>query len=167
MGKTILLNSVRFLGLLVFQVLVFNKINLFGYINPYPYILFIILFPASWNMKILLVTSFLMGFSIDLSLDSGGVHALSSLLIAYNRNNIFNLFFGSTYENQTLDLKKPSSANMFKYVLIVILLHHFIVFAISIFSFTHILDVLTRTFMSTVFTFALVTLMLVYYKNKR
>lgn len=167
MGKLILLNSLRFLVLLTFQVLVFNKINLFGYLNPYPYVLFVILFPASWNIKILLTTSFLMGFWIDLSLDSGGVHALSSLLIAYNRNNIFNMFFGSTYENQTLDLKKPSSANMFKYVLVVILLHHFIVFAVSIFSFTHILDVFTRTFLSTIFTFSLVSLTLVYFKNKR
>lgn len=167
MGNTIVLNSTRFIFLLIFQVLVFNKINLFGYVNPYPYLLYILLFPAVWNTKLLLLSAFFLGYWIDLSLDSGGVHALASIVVAYNRKRIFNLFFGATYENQTLDLTKPSSLNMYKYILFMILIHHFILFTASILSFTHTFDILGRTVMSTTFTFLLVFLMLVYYKRNR
>jgi hypothetical protein len=58
MSSAVFLNFIRFLLLLVAQVLLFNNVNLFGYINPYPYILFIILFPVNGNKTALLLGSF-------------------------------------------------------------------------------------------------------------
>ncbi len=44
MNSALLGNIARFILLLAAQVLIFNRIDLFGFINPFPYILFIILF---------------------------------------------------------------------------------------------------------------------------
>ena len=166
MGNVLISNVVRFVLLLVFQLLVFNNVTIFGYVTPYPYVLFVILFPAKVNRKTLLVCAFLIGYLIDLSSDSGGVHAMASLLLAYNRKRLFNLFFGATYENQTLDLKKPFSMNTLKYVTFFVLFHHFIIQLFSIFSFAHFGDVILRTILSSIVTLFIVVSLFMYFRHK-
>ncbi|HOD10010.1 MAG TPA: rod shape-determining protein MreD, partial [Flavobacterium sp.] len=39
MNSALLTNIARFILLLLAQVLIFNRIDLFGFINPFPYIL--------------------------------------------------------------------------------------------------------------------------------
>ncbi len=48
----------RFVILILVQVLVLNNINFLGYINPYPYILFTILFPVRNNRTAIVFLSF-------------------------------------------------------------------------------------------------------------
>ena len=69
MNSTLLLNSARFVLLLLAQVTIFNKIDFLGYINPFPYILFIILYPVNGNKSGLLIASFLLGLILDLFMD--------------------------------------------------------------------------------------------------
>ena len=85
MNNALILNIVRFIFLLAVQIVIFNNIDLFGYINPYPYILFILLYPVNSNRAGLLITSFLLGLTIDLFTNSGGIHAASCLILAYVR----------------------------------------------------------------------------------
>ena len=49
MGKIIIVNIIRFILLFVLQIMIFSKINFLGYINPYLYVLFILLFPVVLN----------------------------------------------------------------------------------------------------------------------
>ena len=101
-SSTLLYNSIRFVLLLMVQVVLFNTINFLGYINPYPYVLFIILFPVNGNRYVLLCTSFLLGLIMDLFCNSGGVHAASCLTLAYFRPSIFKFSFGLSYEYQAM-----------------------------------------------------------------
>ncbi|NJK85385.1 MAG: hypothetical protein HC906_04860 [Bacteroidales bacterium] len=55
----------RFIILVLLQVFVFNNIHLSGFIVPYIYILFILLLPFETPGWLLLVSAFLLGFSID------------------------------------------------------------------------------------------------------
>ena len=66
MNSVVSLNSIRFIILVLVQVLIFNNINFMGYINPYIYILFIVLYPTKNNRALLIFLSFLLGLSIDL-----------------------------------------------------------------------------------------------------
>ncbi|HAV54612.1 MAG TPA: rod shape-determining protein MreD, partial [Aequorivita sp.] len=52
-NSDILINIVRFVVLVFLQVLLLNNVNLAGYINPYLYILFIILYPLDGNKGLL------------------------------------------------------------------------------------------------------------------
>ena len=72
MNSTLLANSIRFILLLAAQVLIFNNIDFFGFINPFPYILFIILYPVNGNKTGLLVASFFLGLLMDMFCNSGG-----------------------------------------------------------------------------------------------
>ena len=85
MNSALLGNITRFILLLTAQILIFNRIDLFGFINPFPYILFIILYPVNGNKSGLLAASFLLGLLMDMFWNSGGVHAAACLVLAYYR----------------------------------------------------------------------------------
>ena len=94
MNSALIGNIARFILLLAAQVLIFNRIDLFGFINPFPYVLFIILYPVNGNKSGLLVASFLLGLLMDMFWNSGGVHAAACLVLAYYRPAIFKFSFG-------------------------------------------------------------------------
>jgi len=104
MNSAMLFNITRFILLLAVQVVIFNNFNFLGYINPFPYILFIILYPVNGNKYGLLAASFFLGLIMDLFCNSGGVHAAACLTLAYFRPSIFKFSFGLSYEYQTVRL---------------------------------------------------------------
>ncbi len=161
MNSALFGNIARFILLLVAQILIFNNMNLFGYINPYPYILFIILYPVNGNKTGLLVASFLLGIVLDMFCNSGGVHAIACLLLAYYRPYIFKFSFGLSYEYQTVKLNDVLTPERFSFLLIAVVLHHFTLFLLEIFRITFILEILLKTFLSTLFTL-LVSVIIIY-----
>jgi hypothetical protein len=161
MNSTLILNIVRFILLLAAQIVIFNNIDLFGYINPYPYILFILLYPVNSNRAGLLVASFLLGLTIDLFANSGGIHAASCLVLAYVRPVFFKFAFGLSYEYQTIRINDRLSPERFTFILISILTHHFVLFQLEFFKFIFIFDALLRTIVTTIFTL-LVSILIIY-----
>ena len=155
-----LANIFRFILFLLLQLLLFNSINLFGYLNPYPYILFIVLFPVNGNKPTLLVTSFFIGLLLDMFTNSGGVHATASLVLAYIRPSIFKFSFGLSYEYQTVKIADKISPERITLLLLAIFIHHFVLFFFEYFRFDLILTVLTRTLFSTLFTFTICLLII-------
>ena len=152
MNSTLLVNIFRFVFLLVIQILVFNNMNFWGYISAFPYILFIILYPVNGNKAGLLVASFFLGLLMDLFCNSGGVHALACLLVAYIRPSLFKFSFGLSYEYQTVKLNDVLTPERFTFILLAVIIHNFTLFLLESFQITFFLDVLLRTLLSTVFT---------------
>lgn len=159
---------VRFFILVLAQVLVFNHINLFGYINPYIYTLFILLFPVKKESRMLFIfLSFLIGVSIDLFSDSGGVHAVASVTIAYIRPVVLRWVFRNAYEYQTLKIAATSLGQRSLYIILLILTHHLILFCLEIFSFTDIPFILKKTLFTSIFTSCLCILFMVLFSRKK
>ncbi|NBL64567.1 rod shape-determining protein MreD [Flavobacterium sp. NST-5] len=152
MNSMLLLNIARFVLLIAVQVLVFNEMDFFGYINPYPYILFILLYPVNGNRAGLLAASFLLGITMDMFCDSGGVHAAASVVLAYVRPSFFRFSFGVSYEYQTVRINDKLSPERFSFLLVSVLTHHIILFTLEIFKFSFILNILLRTLFSSIFT---------------
>lgn len=160
MNSTILNNSARFVFLLLLQVLVFNNINLFGFINPFPYVLFIILFPVNANKNALLIASFCLGLLLDFFLNSGGVHASACVILAFIRPYLFKVSFGLSYEYQTVRLNDVLTPERFSFILFSVIIHHFTLFLLEIFSVDFILEIGLRTIASTVLTIILCILII-------
>ena len=146
------MNIARFILLLLAQVLIFNRMDLFGFVNSFPYILFIILYPVNGNKTGLLVSSFFLGLIMDMFWNSGGVHAAACLVLAYFRPAIFKFSFGLSYEYQTVKLNDSLTPERFSFILIAVIIHHFTLFILEIFKLSSILDILVRTVLSTLFT---------------
>lgn len=155
MNSTLIINIIRFVILLAVQIVIFNRIELFGFINPYPYILFILLFPVNGNKATLLISSFFLGIIMDIFCNSGGVHAAASVCLAYLRPVFFKFSFGISYEYQTVKINERLTSERFSFILISVVIHHLILYLLEIFRFNFIWDILIRTLLSTVFTLIL------------
>lgn len=159
-------NIIRFISLVLIQVLICSHINFLGYINPYIYILFIVLFPVKNNRPLFILLSFLLGLTVDLFLDSGGVHAASCVFIAYARPVLLKFSFGMQYEHQTMKFGTMDFGSMFTYIAILTGIHHLILFSLEIFSISKIILVLQNTLFSSIFTILLCVLITIIFSRR-
>ncbi len=150
------------------QILVFNNMDFLGYINPFPYILFIILYPVNGNKMGLLLASFLLGLILDMFCNSGGIHAAASIILAYYRPLIFKFSFGLSYEYQTVKLNDVLTPERFSFLLIAVVLHHLVLFILEVFRFSFFFEIILKTITSAIFTL-LVCILIIYLikPNKR
>jgi rod shape-determining protein MreD len=168
MNSSLFFNLFRFIILLSLQVIVFNNINLFGFISPFPYILFIILYPVNGNKSGLLVASFLLGIILDMFSNSGGIHTTACLLLAYFRPSIFKFAFGVSYEYQTIKLNDTLTPERFSFLLVAVVLHHLVLFIFEAFQFSLLWDILIRTLLSSIITLIICIIIIYLIKpNKR
>ncbi|KLT71526.1 MULTISPECIES: hypothetical protein [Flavobacterium] len=168
MNSALLLNIFRFIVLLAIQVVIFNNMNFLGYISPFPYILFIILYPVNSNKSGLIISSFLLGLAMDMFCNSGGIHATASVILAYYRPYIFKFSFGLSYEYQTIKLNESLTPERFSFILLSVVLHHIILFTLEAFQFKFIWDILLRTLFSSIFTIIISVIIIYLIKpNKR
>jgi len=162
------LNSIlRFVVLILAQALVFNHINFMGSINPYPYILFIILFPVNNNRTLFIFLSFMLGLFLDIFSDSGGVHAAACVTVAFIRPAVLKFAFGMIYEHQSIKFNNTEFGNRVIYFSILIVIHHLTMFLLEIFNMSNIILVFQKTLFSSIFTLTLCVLISVLFSNKQ
>lgn len=162
-----IIHIARFIVLVLIQVLVLNNVNLFGYLNPYIYILFIILLPATLNQNRILIFSFLIGLTMDMFGDSGGVHACACLVIAYLRPLVLRFSFGISYDYQTLRFNNIPFGARLNYIVIMVFLHHFVMFALEIFNISDILTILKKTLFNGLFSALIIVCITILFSRKR
>ena len=102
MNNSVLKTILSFIGLVLLQVIICSNINFLGDLNPYVYVIFILLYPVTKNRLLFIFLSFLLGFSIDIFLDSGGMHAAASVAIAYIRPLFLKFSFGAAFDYQSI-----------------------------------------------------------------
>lgn len=166
MNNALSIHITRFFVLALIQVVIFNNINFYGYLNPYIYILFIIFFPIKNNRGIFLLTSFLLGIVLDMFLDSGGIHAASCVFIAYVRPLILKFSFGTIYEHQTIRFNSVDLGSKFTYIILLVILHHILLFSLEIFSFSKIILTLQKTLLTSIFTILLCVILTIIFSRK-
>ena len=158
MNSIIIGNIIRFVGLLLLQVIVLNEIELHGFVNPYVYPLFILLLPFETPTWLLLILAFGMGISVDIFSNTLGFHAAACVFMAFFRPLVIELNKPRNgYELGT----KPNSNSMgfrwfFVYASLLIILHHLCYFFIEIFSFTQLIHTLMLTSISIVISILLI-----------
>ena len=165
----IFLQIIRFVVLVLFQVLVINHIRLGGYVHPYIYLIFIMLLPFNTPKWQLLVLGFLLGIIIDVFTGTPGLHAGATTLMAFCRPSIISLISG----NQKFDnIQEPNLGQLdgmwfFRYVLCLVFIHHFALFFLESFSFRLIGQVLLRILLSVPVSVFLIMMILFIFKTER
>ena len=167
MNKAILINIIRFVSLILFQVTILNHIDFFGFINPYLYILFIVFFPQSENNRVLfLICSFLLGLSIDVFSDGGGIHAAATVFVAYIHPTIMRSVFRLSYEFHYIKIEKTHFGQRINYLFLLVFAHHLMLFSLEVFSLSHILLILKKTLFSVMFTLFLSLISITLFSGK-
>jgi rod shape-determining protein MreD len=154
MNKGPILIIVQFFVLIVLQLLLFNNIQFSGYINPYVYVLFFLLLPFNISRALMLILGLIMGLAIDLFMGTPGVHTAATVLIAFIRPGVLELIAPHEgYEANTLPSISYMGLEWFiKYTLIIVLIHHLVLFYIEIFSFSHFFHTLLKVILSSAFS---------------
>lgn len=135
--------------------MVFNHIQFNGYVNPYFYVLFIILLPFETPGWLLLVVAFLLGFSVDYISGTSGMHTMATVFMAFVRPFVLRgLAPRDGFEKGSFPrIHYMGIAWFAKYAILLILFHHLILFYIEIFRISDFFSTLFRVVLSTIFTF--------------
>jgi len=148
-----------FIGLVAVQILFLNQVQFSGFINPYVYVLFIMLLPLNAPRYAVLILSFFMGLVIDIFSNSLGIHTFASVLIAYLRPMIIRVI--TNREEDMSDypgLAQTGFLWFMGYTAIMVLIHHTVLFYIEVFTFNNFFHTLLRAFLSSVFSFFVIVL---------
>lgn len=168
MNKTAL-HIIRFIALVLLQVLVINHIRLGGYVQPYVYLVFIMLLPINIQKWQLLLLGFFLGLTIDLFTGTLGLHAGATTLMAFCRPAILRLVSGHQKLENVVepDLGLLGGVWFLRYTLCMVLVHHFALFFLESFSFHLIGQVLLRILLSVPVSIFLIMILLYIFKSEK
>lgn len=158
MIKIIFRNIIRFVVLILLQVWVLNNIQLSGYINPYMYVLFILLLPFETPKWITLMSSFALGLVVDMFSNTPGIHASASVFMAFFRPFVLqSISPRDGFETGTFPRVYYYGIKwFFKYTLLLVFLHHLFLFTVEVFNFYNFHLTIWRTVLSTLFSTLLI-----------
>jgi len=166
----IIKNILRFILLVVMQVLIIQNINLTGYIILLPYVMVIIILPFETNKLIVLFTAFLLGVCVDYFYDSSGLHATACTIMGFSRHYV--LKYIAPRDGYDIGVK-PTVEDMglewfLRYAGTLVLIHHFCLFYLEIFRFSEFFSTLLRVILSSIGTMILIYLIqFLFFSNKR
>jgi len=158
MNNLFIKNIVRFVLLILLQVLILNNVQLHQLINPFIYILFILLLPISTSRWLVLLTSFVLGLTVDIFSDTGGIHAAACVLIAYLRPFVQNIIspHGGYDANDIPGLGQMGLTWFSIYSVILVLVWNLSYFFLEVFSFDSIIRTLIKVLLSTLISLILI-----------
>lgn len=149
---------VRFVILTGLQVWVLNNIRLGGYINPWLYVLFIISLPVNMPKSLVLVLAFVSGLSIDIFMNTPGMHTAATVFMAYLRPTWLKMIAPREgYEAEASPRFRKMGGRWFiAYTSFLVFAHHSALFFIEVFRFSEAGSTLLRIFLSSLLTLLLI-----------
>ena len=154
MNNVFLAQALRFLFLLLLQILVCKRLSLswegFNYISVIIIPLFIILLPHRTPHVLLVLLGFVSGIAVDIFYNSPGVHASAMVLIAFVRPRILRLYEPrGGYAQNMSPTKSQLGINTFTfYAGSMLLIYLLMYFSVQAFSFVYIGEIVLRTIFS-------------------
>ena len=125
MNRELVRTATLFIALLALQVAVLDNIKIGGYITPYLYVLFLMLFPFSYGSFSFMMTAFFLGLAVDTFEFTGGLHAMACVAVAFVRRWSVTTFLGiprkEIYAYRPLDGKNLGTASVLLFFALVFL----------------------------------------------
>jgi cell shape-determining protein MreD len=156
----LIVNLARLLLLVLVQVVVLNNIQLSGYINPFIYIMFVMMLPVRIPKTVVMLAAFVIGLIVDSFSNTMGMHAAACVLMAYARPAVLKLMAPRDgYDSEaTLTARELGFSWFITYAAILTFVHHLLLFYIEVFRFSEFFATLLRVFLSTVASLTVIML---------
>lgn len=143
-----------FILLILLQLLVMDHIQFSGYINPYIYLLFIIILPFETAPWAILLLSFFTGLTVDLLNGTPGLHTSATLVAGFVRPYLLRVI--APHDDYELGgepgIRLYGLRWFIFYVSAMVLIHHFILFYVEVFRFAFFFSTLLRVILSSIFS---------------
>lgn len=151
--------TVMFISLVLIQVLILNQIQLGGFVNPYMYVLFVILLPLNSPKYAVLLLAFLMGITVDIFMNSLGIHAAATVFMAWLRPVVVrSISIRDEDKSDYPGLLQTKLGWFLPYVSIMVFLHHFVLFYIEAFTFKGFFETFYHVILSSLFSVFIIVL---------
>lgn len=152
MNRAVLKYILNFVVLVLLQLFVLNNVLVANMLHPYIYIYLIILLPVLYSRVLVLIVGFALGFVIDIYTGSYGMHTIASLSVAFIRPYILSAFQIADSDDPTIE---PHFSNLgfnryLVYVLIIVFIHHFVLFYTEAFTFSHFIHTFLKVAINTI-----------------
>lgn len=156
-----------FILLILVQVMLLSRIALFGMATPVLYIYFLLKLPLGRNRFYVIISGFLLGLIIDIFLNTPGMNAAATTMVATFRRPIMNLFFERVEHDEFIPGIYTVPGPFVRFTVFTVLLHLTLLFFIesfTLFNLTNtLLRIVTSSLISVILILALDSLM---YKKK-
>jgi rod shape-determining protein MreD len=157
-----------FVLLLLLQILLFDNVQFSGYVNPYIYLMFILLLPVEIPSWLLLLLSFFTGMIMDSFSGSPGMHTFATVLAGFVRPGILRIISPRDgYETGSNPSMEMYGFRFFlTYTLLVVLIHHTALFYVEVFRFADFFRTFLRVLLSSLFSIIFILLIEFYRRGK-
>lgn len=150
-SRLVIQNIIRFVTLILFQLLILNNVNISGFAIPYIYLLFILMLPTNTGKIPLLLMGFLTGLTVDMFSNMLGFHTFACTLVAFCR-----ILFADRIltRNEAVVIDTPSIYSVkpqyfINYLLLLTAIFYFTFFALELFDSHGFFRLLFSTLLST------------------
>lgn len=151
--------ALMFAVAVLIQVLILNQVQISGYLNPWFYVLFILLLPVSTPRYAVVLLSFILGFTIDIFSDTLGLHMAATVLLGYVRTPVISML--SARESEQSDypgIRQTGYRWFLLYAAILVAIHHFFLFYLEVFTFAGFFRTFIRAVLSVGFSLFVIIL---------
>ncbi len=153
-------NIIRLFVVVLLQIFIINNIEISSMINPYFYVIFILLLPFETPGWLLLTSSFVLGLVVDLFMNTPGLHAASCVFMAFLRPQVLNIISPRDgFDPGSFPRLYYFGFNWFlKYSVILVFAHHLVLFYIEVFRFSSFTDTFIKVILSTLLSVVLIVI---------
>lgn len=142
-----------FIGLVLLQVLILNNVHIAGYATPFLYIYLIVKLKSNTPRNAQMLWAFFLGLAVDIYSDTPGMNAAATVLLAFVRPLLLNLFVPRDTTDQFIPSMRTMGITPFlKYLAVCVLLHHCMLLGIEFFSMAHPIQLILRILSSSILT---------------
>ncbi len=147
---------IRYIIVMLLQVLLFNQLQLWGACHPYIYVLCLLMMPITLSHSASMIIGAGAGLIMDVFCNSLGVHMAACILLMFIRPYLIGLIVNDKDRlNEQISLRAIGMEALIKYVVILVLIHHLTVFMLAAWSWQHFGFVLLETLVSSMITISI------------
>ena len=138
--------------IITLQLIMFNNVNFLGFINPWIYIILIIIIPQSIKDNYLIIIAFIIGLLLDSLFSTSGINTISLISVAWLRSYMLKKIFSiKNYDKKKFISIKNNGLNLYlKYVTFMVLIHHLILILVDYINFIKISEIMIKTILSSI-----------------
>ena len=143
----------RYILVMILQVLLFDQLQLLGVCHPYIDVLCLLMMPITLSHSADMIIGAVVGLIMDIFCNSMGIHTAACIFIMFIRPYLIGAIVNDKDRlNEQISLRSLGMEALLRYVVILVVIHHLIVFLLAAWNWAHIGFVLVETLVSSLVT---------------
>ena len=147
----------RYVVVMLLQVLLFDQLQLWGVCHPYIYVLCLLMLPITLPHSVDMLIGAAAGLVMDVFCNSLGIHMAACVLLMLIRPYLLGVIVNDKDRlNEQINLRTIGLEALVRYTVILVLVHHLMVFSLAAWSWSHMSFALIETAVSSAVTILVV-----------